>query len=312
MAQPTTHDVHIDTALSNISIAHRNEGYVADLLFPQVPVDKQSDYYYVWTKDFWFRDHTEVRGPGGTYAEGGMELSSTQFECINRALSFPLPWDVLENQDAAVNLETAGAEWLSDQFALNRELKLKALIMDAGAWTSDTTLSGGSQWSDYANSNPISDVETGRQAIKKLTGTKPNVLFMNEEVWSKLKNHPDLIDLFKHTQTGILTEALVASVLNVDRLIVGDAVKNTAAEGAVFSGSYIWDKNAILMYVPSSPGLMIPAAGYAFSWKQNGYTIAITREEERLRKRDLLLADHAFIQKVTAADTGYEIINAVA
>jgi len=311
MAQPTTHDVHIDAALSNISIAYKNEGYVADKLFPVVPVDKQSDYYYIWTKDFWFRDNTRRRGPGATYAEGGLELSNTAFECINWGLSFPLPWEVIQNQDAAINLEETGAIWLADQFALARELKLKSLIMDASAWTTDVTLST-TQWSDFANSNPISDVETGRQAIKKLTGRDPNVIMMNEEVWSKLKNHPDLVDLYKHTQVGVLTPDLVAAVLQIDKLIVGTAVKNTAAEGADFAGAYIWDKNAILMYLAPSPGLAIPSAGYTFSWKQNGFTIPITREEERLRKRDLLLADHAFVQKVTAADCGYEIINAVA
>ena len=47
MAQPTPQDVHIDAALSNISIAYKPVGMVADMVFPSVPVDKQSDYYYV-------------------------------------------------------------------------------------------------------------------------------------------------------------------------------------------------------------------------------------------------------------------------
>ena len=311
MAQPTTHDVHVDAALSNISIAYRNSGYMADLLFPQVRVEKQSDYYHIWTKDFWFRDHTRRRAPGSSYPEGGLQLSSTQFECINWALSFPLPWEVIENQDAAVDLETSGAEWIADQFQLSREMKLAAVLETGTATTSRVTLTT-TQWNDYANSDPISDVETGRQAVKKLTGLNPNLAFMNGEVWSKLKSHPDLLDRFKHTQTGVLTEALVAQVLNIDKLIVGDAVKNTAAEGASFSGNWIWADHVFLLNVPSSPGLRTPSFGYCFSWKQSGYTIPITREEERLRKRDLLLGDHAFIQKVVGADLGYQIIDAIA
>lgn len=312
MAQPTPSDVHIDAALSNISLAYKNQGYAADQLFPLVNVEKRSDYYYVWTKGFWFRNHVVVRGPNGEYAEGGLELSSTQYECINKALSYPIPKEVVENEDAAVDVETAGAIWLADQFQLDREIALAAAIFDASAWASDTTLSGGDQWSDYANSNPLSDIDTGIQTIKKATGVKPNMCFMGAEVWDKLKSHPDLLDRYKHTQTGILTEDLVAGLFGIEKVLAGDAVYTTAAEGATFSGSYIWDKNCLLMHVAKTPALMTPSAGYTFVWLQNGFTIPIERIEERGRRRDRLLADHAFVQKITGSDLGYEIINAVA
>jgi len=47
MANPTVHDVHIDGPLANISIAYRNSGYIADQVFPNVPVTKKSDKYFV-------------------------------------------------------------------------------------------------------------------------------------------------------------------------------------------------------------------------------------------------------------------------
>ena len=71
-------------------------------------------------------------------------------------------------------------------------------------------------------------------------------------------------------------------------------------------------KNVLLAYVAKSPSLRTPSAGYTFAWKQNGYTIAIERTEERLRKRDLLVGDHAFDQKITSNICGYEIVDAVA
>lgn len=314
MAQPTPQDVHIDAALSNISVAYKNQGYVSDLVFPAVEVDKQSDYYFIWTKDFWFRNLVEKRGPGGEYKEGGLQLSSAQYYCHNKGLSFPLPWESLQNQDAAVDLETAGAEWLADQFALDREIALAAAIMGASAWTSSTTLSGTTQWSDYANSDPVSNIEAAREAVKKLTGVYPNVCLMGAAVWDKLKWHPDLLDVYKHTEKAILTTEMVAKMFDgLEKILVGNAIKNTTAEGSgSFSGSYIWPKSCLLMYVPKSPGLRVPAAGYTFIWKQNGYRIPIERINERKRKRDLLLADHAFNQKVVGADLGYEIIGAVA
>ena len=312
MAQPTPTDVHIDAALSNLSIAYKNMGYVADQLFPIVPVDKQSDKYFVWTKDFWFRNYVQERGPGSTYPEGGLELSNVQYVCVNKGLAFPLPWETLDNQDAAIDLETAGADWLAEQFMLDRELALAAALFDASAWTSSTTLSGTSQWNDYATSTPITDVDTGVEAILKLTGVRPNIGFCNEETWNNLKSHPDMLDRFKHTQKGVLAVADVSSVLGIEKLLVGSAIKNTAAEKATFSGNWVWDDNFLLLYSPSSPGLRTPAAGYTFVWRNRGLTIAVKRIKDDLRSRDVLQGDHAFNQKVTGADLGYEIINAIA
>ena len=44
---PTMSDVHIDAALSELSIAYKNKSFIADQVFPLVTVEKQSDKYYV-------------------------------------------------------------------------------------------------------------------------------------------------------------------------------------------------------------------------------------------------------------------------
>ena len=79
MAQPTGSDVHVDSALSAISVGYQNSGYIADSIFPMVQSTKQSDKYYTWTKDFWFRNYVERRTAGDTYPEGALELSSTSY-----------------------------------------------------------------------------------------------------------------------------------------------------------------------------------------------------------------------------------------
>ena len=47
-AQPNASDVHIDSPLTNISIAYMQDQkeYIADKIFPVVPVDKQGDKYF--------------------------------------------------------------------------------------------------------------------------------------------------------------------------------------------------------------------------------------------------------------------------
>jgi len=78
MPQPTGRDLHIDRLLSNLSIAYLNEpsAYVADRIFPVVPVDKQSDKYAIYRKGDWFRDEAEKRAPLTESAGGGYELET--------------------------------------------------------------------------------------------------------------------------------------------------------------------------------------------------------------------------------------------
>lgn len=315
MTQPTQGDVHVDTALSNISIAYGNAPglYVADQVFPKVSVPNQSDKFYTWTRDFMFRDVVEERAPGDTYPEAALELSSTAFYCVLYHLGFPLPDEVIANQDAAVDLETEGAEFLADQFRLHREIKFVSDFFKTGVWQTDLTLSGGDQWSDFANSDPLSDIDLATQTILKDTGTEPNKLLINKETWDKLRMHPLVLDLYKHTQKAILTQPEVASALGIEEIVVSKAVKNTAAEGATFSGGFIFGKNALLLHVPSAPGLRTPAGGYTFEWERVGkLTTTIEKTREDIRDRDLLKGKTAWDQAAVGTILGYFISGAVA
>ena len=64
MPQPTASDVHVNMPLTIISIAWRQDQseFVADQVFPNVPVQKQADRYYVYDRDNWFRAQAEKRG----------------------------------------------------------------------------------------------------------------------------------------------------------------------------------------------------------------------------------------------------------
>jgi hypothetical protein len=314
MAQPTGSDVHIDVALSNISIGYQNSGYIADRLFPKVSSGKQSNKYYIWTKDFWFRNYVQQRAAGTVYPEGALELSNTNFFCDIFHLGYPINDEDTQNEDAAVQLDQTGSEWLADQFLLNRESKMVADFFKTGVWGTDLTLSGTDQWSDFSNSDPIDDIRLGIQTVHKATGSEPNQLTIGREVRDILAQHPLLLDMYKHTGVPILTDVQIAAALKIPTLIVGNAIENTAQEGATFSGGYMWGKNAMLLYTPTAPGLRVPAAGYTFIWNIDGgeYEIQIRRTRQDWRDRELLQAKHAFDQKAVGTDLGYFISAAVA
>ena len=305
---PTGGDVHIDQALSEIAIAYRNKSFIADQVLPLVDVDKQSDKYYVWDKGSWLTNQVEYRTPGDTYPEGRMKLSSDEYYCDIYHLGYPIPWEDKKNQDVAVDLETTGAEWLAHQFLLNREIQIAATIFIGALWDTNPTVGTDFlAWDDYDNSNPPEDIDTYRDTVLHNTGVEPNTLVVGKQVFSKLRRHPLLLDMYKYTGRGILTEAEVAAALDIEKLLIGKCVRRTSLEGAAAAvQAFVWGKNALMLYVPERPALREPAAGYTFAWNIDGggLTTNVIPTVQEDRDRDFLKGKHAFDFKVTGSDLG--------
>ena len=313
---PTGGDIHIDVPLSNISTAYKNpqSAYVADQIFPVIGTSKKSDKFYQWKKDDWFRSKVEDRAPGDTYPETELTLATDDFVCKLRHLGYALPWEDLANQDDAIDLEVVAASHLADQFMLKRELVWAEDYFKTGVWSQDVTLAGTNQWSDLMNSDPIQNIQTGCEYIQSRTGKWPNTLVIGKQVKNVLRRHPDLVDLYRQAQvTPVLSNDQIAAALDVQRIIVGDAIKNTAKEGATFSGSYILGKRALLAWVPQAPGKMTPSAGYTFVWEEvAGLKVQVSRIVEEARDRDFLKGKSAWVHKVVGKDLGYMIAAAIA
>ena len=312
---PTAGDVHIDAALSEIAIAYKNKSFIAEQVLPLVPVDKQSDKYYVWDKGSWLTNQVEVRTPGDLYPEGRMKLSNDEYFCDIYHLGYAIPWEKKKNADTAINLERSGTNWLAHQFALNREVQIAAAVFAGSIW--DTNPVVGTDfvaWDDYDNSDPPEDIDTYRDTVLQNTGVLPNTMVIGKQVLSKLRRHPILLDMFKYTGKGILTEAQVAEALDIEKLLVGSCVQRTSVEGAASAvQAFVWGKHALLMYVPPAPALDEPAAGYTFTWnlEDTGFTTAIIPTVQEERDRDFLKGKHAFDFKVTGSDLGVYLASVI-
>ena len=70
--------VHVDQALTNVSIAYQNAQFVADDVFPTIPVAKQSNKYFIYSKDR-FRIVDDARRPGTRANEINWTLSTDTY-----------------------------------------------------------------------------------------------------------------------------------------------------------------------------------------------------------------------------------------
>lgn len=314
MPQPTQSQMHVDVPLTNISVAYMNDeaGFVFDKVFPVVPVTKESDKYYIYTKNDWFRDEAQRRGRAAPSAGSGYGLSVANYSCDEWAIHKMVPWQDMSNADAALDPEGDAARFVTQRLMLRREMQFASDFMTTSVWATDSTPSN--LWSDYAASDPITDIETGQDAIYDVTGLEANTLLLSRPVFRKLRRHPSLLEVGKQTQA--LSESDLAAVLGVERVIVAKALKATNVEGETAAYDKVFGKHALLLHVAKAPSLYTPSAGYVFSYRNQanptGADISIERIENRDLKATKIEGMVSFDCKAVATDLGYFFNGAVA
>lgn len=301
-------DVVVDPALSNVSIKYSNDTFIADQIFPMVKVAKQTGKYYIYDKaNLRINKTNRAAGSGANEIDYGLSLAT--FACDDHALKEFVADEIQDQADAALNPLIDATETVTEQLMLDREKTLATMLADTAQVTQNTTLSGTSQWSDYSNSDPIGDVRTARTTIHQNTFRKPNTLILGKQVFDMLSEHPQIIERVKYSQLGVLTEELLARVFQVEKILVGEAGYNSAAEGQTDSMSYIWGKHCVVAYIAPAVRLKQVTLGYTFTYSQR--IVKRWRDEDR-EGTYVRIGNDNYIQKIVAVTAGYLIKNAVA
>jgi len=318
MPSPVGRDLYVDAMLTNISIAYRNPDYIADQIFPIVPVSKQSGIVPKYDQSHWFRDGAKLRAPGTKSTGGGWTVEKTdKFFCDRFSYRTEISDDDRALADLPFNLDREATEFVTDKAQLRRELAFAGDFFKTGVWGTDKT--GGAdftRWSDYAASSPLVDIDEYKDGVEALIGREPNTFTMGKQVWLKLKWHPDLIDTIKYTQKGQMTVDLFAALTEFAKVLIGRTIYTNSPEGtAEASVTYtrVWGKNALALYVPANPSLMTPAAGYTFVWRRVMQALQyIKRMRDEEREVDVFEVNTNFDQKITGARAGVYLSGAVA
>lgn len=332
MPNPTAGDVHVNVPLTNISIAYMQDaaGFVADRVFPNIPVMKQSDRYFRYDRsDFW-RNQFERRAPGTESAGSGWKIDSTPTYFADVwALHKDIDDQIRANADNPLNMDRDATLWLSEQAMIAREVTWASKYFTTGVWSGVTGSAGTDitgepsspstnqvlQWNDAA-STPIADVKANSDLIHLLTGKRPNKLNMGRQVWTQLSEHPDIIDRIKYTSgnnnPAVVSKQAAAALFELDEILVMDGIQVTSAENPAFETSkttaFIAGKGALLVYAAPTASLLQPSGGYTFSWTgllnagAGGQRIKSFRMEHL--ESDRVEGQMAYDQKLVCSDCG--------
>lgn len=298
--------------LTNISLTYKNRAYIADEVLPRVTVDKQEFRYTEHTREEQFRVPDMKVGRTGRTKE--IEFTSTQKAdfCEDYGLQDPIPQADIDNADSTFNPEGRATELLTDLVALGREKRVAGLVFAPAnyAASNKTTLSGTSQWNDFVNSTPISDI---MDAMESMIMT-PNTLVFGRQVYNKLRQHPDII---KATQgnsgdKGAAARQALAELFEVDKILVGASLTDNTVKGQTPAMSRVWGKHMAMLHINhQADANRMVTFGITAQWKGR-VSGTIDDPNIGLRGGKWVRVGESLREKILAQDCGYIFEDAIA
>lgn len=299
--QPTISDLHVNALLTNLSLMYAQEAknFVADSVFPTIPVTKKSDRYTRFSRADFNRNLMRVRAPGAESAGGGWTVDTTPtYDCAVWGLHKDIDDQIRGNADAVFNLDVEATRFLTNQALISKEIAWATAFFGSSIWTgadwlgvangSGTGSGGGAgtnqviKWSDYINSTPIQDVRNLKRNVQLANGGfRPNKMVIGRQTFDTLMDHPDFIYRLNAGQTpggpALVNATRLAEIFELDEVKVMDAIQNTGVEapgvdsGGTFNANEVngfigSTSSVLLVYTPDAPGLNTPGCGYNFAW----------------------------------------------
>lgn len=278
-------------ALLEFNLAASQKGMIAQRVFPVLDVGLAAANFERVTLKELLQSPNLNRAAGARYEE--IQTQFTQDNYTTQEYGIEAPVDDNEMNIYAytgVDAELVAAMRARDAILRALEVRVAAKLFDTTRWTGGTFTSAVStQWSNRASCTPIDDVDAGVKQVYNNFGIRPNALVISWPDYKNLRQSQQIIDRIKYTDrddaTGIGPN-LLAQAFDIEEVIVGDAVKNTANSGQNASISPVWGNGkASLVVKATSSDLREPCVGRIFNYVGDGGSINGTFEEYRDERR---------------------------
>jgi len=295
---PFINQIHTDKILSNVAVKYQNQEYKASEVFPFVPVQKESDLYRTYNRDF--RVPNTLRANKGLANEYSFEVSTSGYVLNRHALKDYVSDEDVQNYDI-FDLKSDTVEKLTDVIQKRLEIDTAALFVKA-QWSLNVSLSVAQQFNNTTTANPIPIFDTAATSVIQNSGYKPNFGICSRTAFVAMKNNGNVLDRTKYTSAE-MDANILAGLFGLPSLLVASASYDSTAYGLTDSISEIWPDMAFVGYKPANPSPVLPSSGYIF--KRDMPAVRRWRVEER--QAEAIEVQMQFVPKVVASLTGYLI-----
>ena len=283
-SSPSVVEIEVPIAGQSITIQYKPEGFIANQVAPICPVTNLATKILFYSKAnmFTLQDNDTYIDEQGQmrifdyeiYSKtvnprtigGGEQVDDFIKDISMQPGQIPIQPDIDAAQHAMIRMD------------LKRELLVSQAIYN-NTWADGTTggtlpSAGTGGWARTDTSNSfITDVIKAEEYILSTTGKKPNVLVMDYATFKSQNFNPVVSDKIKYTQRAVTTAELLADLLQLDEVLVGEAIyTNTPynkTNTQAFNSKQIWSPcgtnlGNCFLYHRAPPGLRTVAALFQF------------------------------------------------
>lgn len=303
----------VDELLSKASSAYIPQGYVCEQILPMITSVQSTGKLGKYGQSHLRIENSLKAGRGKYRRVEAITRSTDTFSIEGHGLEGMVSAEDYRNVQIPFKAEEDETMGLSTMLFLEKEKLLADTLGNTSILTLNTTLSGTSQLNDYTNSDPVGVVKTARSAVRSGCGLPPNMAIMDWNVAEALRYHPKLLALgFQYLDRGGLTNEGLATVLGVKKLLVAEAMYNSAKEGQSDSLGAVWGKNIVFAYAPDAAQPYQVSLGYRVQYE--GSTPRKVYKEAQFNPpgSTAILVEDSYDMLISNAGAGYLVKNAIA
>lgn len=297
----------VDPVLTNLARGYHNAQFIAEALFPVVPVPKEGAIVPLFGKEAFRLWETEraIRAVSNVMTPDDINT----LDVVLREHDLAYPVDYRESHEALFDIEARAAIRVKDALDLGREYAAAQLAQNPASYPdgSKVVLYGASQWSG-SGGDPVAVVEDAKEAMRAKIGVRPNTLVMGASAYATLKFHAKLQEALGSNERKLITIEHLRALFGIPDIRIGEALAGDTTTGD------IWGDNVILIYVPAA------RAGTSRSYDEPswGYTLRLNNMPETDRydtdggKVRYVRHTDVYKQMIVGPDAGYLISDVAA
>lgn len=317
---PAWYDQITPKFVQNVAVLYLQQTkFEAFSMFPVLPVAQRSGYIAVYKKEDWLRigDIDAYKRWGAVESVGDdYELDKQSYTVVPYAFHKDIAKEDREEYDNPFDPVRDATMYVINRLRLVFASNFVSSFLNTGIWSFEKQ--GGAaftQWDD-TSSDPVGDVLSFKGEVKALTGFEPNRMLITHDVYVALRKNQSIKDQLKVTDHKVITLDVLARLMDLEEIVVLDAVRTTAKKGETATTSntgFLASKKALLVFAPARASKLTPSAGYHITLRRNGQNIA-TRRIPMPHLNDALRieGEMAVDCKVVAPDLGvymYDVIS---
>lgn len=305
----------VDPLLTGVSQKLVLQSCVADLVLPEVPVKMSSGKIGKYGKEHLRIVTSIVGGKGKFRSVDTVTRSSDSYIIEDHGLEDMVTQKDYDNVVDPFDADADVTSGLTSILQVEKEYALASVLGDTAVMTQNTILSSGAQWNDYANSDPIANINLAKETIRDGCGMVSDLVAICDwKIANKLRFHPQILQAlgFAMNRAGQLTNEELAKVFEVKRFLVPDAVYLSSKEGQADVTAPVWGKNFILAQIPEKAAKMQVTLGYKLVMAGQGVRKVYKYPVNNPPGANMILCQDSYDQLITNVGAGYLIKNAIA